>query len=57
VDAATVIRDPRYCDFDIASGVFKARYVRVETGPLPAGGPVSEGADFDPVEALGVTEH
>jgi hypothetical protein len=47
-----------YCDFDIASaGVTQARYVRVEDGelfPCP-GGTVSEGADLDAVQALGVT--
>jgi hypothetical protein len=47
----------RHCDFDIASGgVSRARYVRVEDGelfPCP-GGTVSEGADLDAVEALGV---
>jgi hypothetical protein len=50
----------RYCDVDIASGgVTRARYVRVEDGelfPCP-GGTVSEGADFDAVQALGVTDH
>jgi hypothetical protein len=48
----------RSCDFDIASGgVTRARYVRVEDGELFAcpGGTVSEGADFDAVEALGVS--
>jgi hypothetical protein len=48
----------RYCDVDIASGgVTRARYVRVEDGelfPCP-GGTVSEGADLDAVQALGVT--
>lgn len=47
----------RRCDFDIASGgVTRARYVRVEDGelfPCP-GGTVSEGADLDAVQALGV---
>jgi hypothetical protein len=47
----------RYCDFDIASGgATRARYVRVEDGelfPCP-GGTVSEGADLDAVQALGV---
>jgi hypothetical protein len=46
------------CEFDLASGgVTKARYVRVEDGelfPCP-GGTVTEGADLDAVEALGVT--
>ncbi len=46
------------CEFDIASGgVTRARYVRVEDGelfPCP-GGTVSEGADLDAVEALGVS--
>jgi hypothetical protein len=45
------------CEFDLASGgVSKARYVRVEDGelfPCP-GGTVTEGADLDAVEALGV---
>ena len=45
------------CEFDLASGgVTKARYVRVEDGelfPCP-GGTVTEGADLDAVEALGV---
>jgi len=48
----------RYCDIDIASGgVTRARYVRVEDGelfPCP-GGTVSEGADLDAVQALGVS--
>jgi hypothetical protein len=48
----------RYCEVDIASGgVTRARYVRVEDGelfPCP-GGTVSEGADLDAVQALGVT--
>ena len=48
----------RYCDFDLASaGVSRARYVRVEDGelfPCP-GGTVSEGADLDGIQALGVT--
>ncbi len=47
----------RYCDFDIASaGATRARYVRVEDGelfPCP-GGTVSEGADLDAIQALGV---
>lgn len=47
-----------YCDFDIASGgVTQARYVRVEDGelyPCP-GDTVSEGADLDAVQALGVS--
>lgn len=47
----------RYCDFDIAwAGVTRARYVRVEDGelfPCP-GGTVSEGADLDAIQALGV---
>jgi len=47
----------RYCDFDVASGgVTRARYVRVEDGelfPCP-GDTVSEGADLDAVQALGV---
>jgi hypothetical protein len=46
-----------YCDFDIASGgVAQARYVRVEDGelwPCP-GETVTEGADLDAVQALGV---
>jgi hypothetical protein len=46
-----------YCDFDFAAGgVTRARYVRVEDGelfPCP-GGSVSEGADLDAVQALGV---
>jgi hypothetical protein len=46
-----------YCEFDFASGgVTQARYVRVEDGeifPCP-GGTVSEGADLDAVQALGV---
>jgi hypothetical protein len=46
-----------YCDFDIASGgVTQARYVRVEDGelyPCP-GGTLTEGADLDAVQALGV---
>jgi hypothetical protein len=47
----------RYCDIDIASGgVTRARYVRVEDGELFAcpGGTVSEGADLDAVQAIGV---
>ncbi|HSD28475.1 MAG TPA: hypothetical protein VLL75_14330 [Vicinamibacteria bacterium] len=48
----------RHCDVDLASGgVTRARYVRVEDGelfPCP-GGTVSEGADLDAVEALGVS--
>jgi hypothetical protein len=48
----------RHCDVDIASGgVTRARYVRVEDGelfPCP-GGTVSEGADLDAVQALGVS--
>jgi len=48
----------RYCDFDIASGgATRARYVRVEDGelfPCP-GDTVSEGADLDAVQALGVS--
>ena len=46
-----------YCDFDLADvGVRQARYVRVEDGELFAcpGGSVSEGADLDAVQALGV---
>jgi len=47
-----------YCDFDLATaGVTQARYVRVEDGelfPCP-GATVSEGADLDAVQALGVT--
>jgi hypothetical protein len=47
-----------YCDVDIAAGgATQARYVRVEDGelwPCP-GGTVSEGADLDAVQALGVT--
>jgi hypothetical protein len=47
-----------YCDFDLADGgVTQARYVRVEDGelfPCP-GGTVSEGADLDAVQALGIT--
>jgi hypothetical protein len=46
-----------YCDVDLASGgVTRARYVRVEDGelyPCP-GGTLSEGADLDAVQALGV---
>jgi hypothetical protein len=46
-----------YCDFDLATaGIAKARYVRVEDGelyPCP-GDTVSEGADLDAVQALGV---
>jgi hypothetical protein len=45
------------CEFDVASaGVARFRYVRVEDGelfPCP-GGTVTEGADFDAVEALTV---
>ena len=45
------------CEFDVASvGVTRFRYVRVEDGelfPCP-GGTVTEGADLDAVEALGV---
>jgi hypothetical protein len=47
-----------YCDIDIAAGgVTQARYVRVEDGELYAcpGDTVSEGADLDAVQALGVT--
>jgi hypothetical protein len=47
-----------YCEFDLATaGVSRARYVRVEDGelfPCP-GGTVTEGADLDAVQALGVT--
>ena len=47
----------RYCAFDIATGgVTRARSVRVEDGelfPCP-GDTVSEGADLDAVQALGV---
>jgi hypothetical protein len=47
-----------YCDVDLASGgVTRARYVRVEDGelyPCP-GDTVSEGADLDAVQALGVS--
>lgn len=47
-----------YCDFDLATGgVSQARYVRVEDGelfPCP-GGTVSEGADLDAVQVLGVS--
>jgi hypothetical protein len=46
-----------YCDIDIASGgVTRARYVKVEDGELYAcpGDTVSEGADLDAVQALGV---
>lgn len=46
-----------YCDFDLATArVAQARYVRVEDGelfPCP-GGTMSEGADLDAVQALGV---
>jgi hypothetical protein len=46
-----------YCDFDLASaGLTQARYVRVEDGelfPCP-GGTVTEGADLDAVQVLGV---
>jgi hypothetical protein len=48
----------RSCDFDLASGgVTRARYIRVEDGelfPCP-GGSVSEGADLDAIQALGVS--
>ncbi|HEX9188903.1 MAG TPA: hypothetical protein VGB87_17620 [Vicinamibacteria bacterium] len=46
-----------YCDIDIASGgATRARYVKVEDGELYAcpGDTVSEGADLDAVQALGV---
>lgn len=46
-----------YCDIDIASGgATRARYVKVEDGELYAcpGDSVSEGADLDAVQALGV---
>jgi hypothetical protein len=46
------------CEFDLASGgVAKARYVRVEDGELYAcpGDTVTEGADLDAVQAVGVT--
>ena len=48
----------RQCEFDLASGgVAKARYVRVEDGELYAcpGDTVTEGADLDAVQAIGVT--
>jgi hypothetical protein len=62
VEAEKACGDPYHniqhsCEFDLASGgVTRARYVRVEDGelfPCP-GGTVSEGADLDGVEALGV---
>jgi len=47
-----------YCDFDLAAaGITQARYVRVEDGelfPCP-GGTVTEGADLDAIQALGIT--
>jgi hypothetical protein len=47
-----------YCDFDLATAsVTRFRYVRVEDGelwPCP-GDSLSEGADLDAVQALGVT--
>jgi hypothetical protein len=47
-----------YCDFDLATaGLTQARYVRVEDGelfPCP-GGTVTEGADLDAVQVLGVS--
>ena len=54
-ERATAIRS--YCDIDIASGgATRARYVKVEDGELYAcpGDSVSEGADLDAVQALGV---
>jgi hypothetical protein len=54
-ERVTAIR--RYCDIDIASGgATRARYVKVEDGELYAcpGDTVSEGADLDAVQALGV---
>jgi hypothetical protein len=54
-ERATPIRG--YCDIDIASGgATRARYVKVEDGELYAcpGDTVSEGADLDAVQALGV---
>ena len=48
----------RMCEFDLAAaGVTRARYIRVEDGELYAcpGDTVSEGADLDAVQAIGVT--
>jgi hypothetical protein len=46
-----------YCDFDLASGgVSRARYIKIEDGelyPCP-GDTVTEGADIDAVQALGI---
>ena len=48
----------RMCEFDLASaGVTRARYIRVEDGELYAcpGDTVTEGADLDAVQAIGVS--